>query len=614
MESQLLQLVLVPAAAGLLCLLLPRVKAIKEMIAGAAAIWVLYLSAALWSGDGFAVTLFKFDLSGLPVTMDLAGTPLSLMMVFFVGVFGVLSIIYSWKYRSGEKGNHLYYAFGLWTLAASDLALLSDNLLFFIIFWELSTLFLYALVNCGHKKRDAAAEGGYRTFALLGFSEAALLLGTVIVWVQFGNISISSLSIPTVGTLGVLLYLMFFSSALAKGGAIPLHAWVPKAAEGAPTSVMAFLPASLDKLLGIYFLFQITRNIFQLTPGMSLAVMTVGAVTILAAVMMALVQHDLKKLLAYHAVSQVGYMVLGIGTGTVVGIIGALFHMLNNAIYKAGLFYGAGAVEKQAGTTELDKLGGLAKFMPLTFFSMLVAALAISGVPPLNGFASKWMVYQGCVLADQPIMLIAAMLGSALTLASFIKVIYSTFFGHKPEALGKVREGSASLTLPQLVLAILCIVFGVFAIWPVTTFLMPAVGGELSPGVLGALSWGESLWSPGLATIMILVGLGLGILIYLFGKVFKPRTVDTYYGGERLDEEDIRVPGTGFYETIQNLPVLRSIYKDSEKGVWAPDYFLANIFDSVFVKGLKYMHTGVLSTYLSWTIIGLFVIIFVLII
>jgi len=159
-------------------------------------------------------------------------------------------------------------------------------------------------------------------------------------------------------------------------------------------------------------------------------VMILGALTIIIAVMMALVQHNGRKLLGYHAVSQVGYMVLGIGTGTPIGIIGGLFHMVNHAIYKSSLFLSFGSVEKRTGTPELDKLGGLAKKMPLTFIAALIGALSISGVPPFNGFFSKWMVYQGVLVSASQqgriwqivlnVCFVLAIFGSALTLASFI--------------------------------------------------------------------------------------------------------------------------------------------------------------------------------------------------
>jgi len=614
MEQMIYQLIYVPALAGLLCIILPKVKVIKELIAGAAAAYVLYLSANLWSAGDFAVNLASFSIAGIPLDLSLVATPLNTMAILFIGLFGVLGVLYSWRYRKGEPGNNLYYGLMLWTLVTSDLALLSNNLLFFVIFWEFSTLLLFGLVNTGHRNRKAAARAGARTFAVLGFSEAALLLGVIIIWTQFGTLSMKSLSIPTIGWRGIVLYIMFFSAAIAKAGAMPLHAWIPSAAEGAPTSIMAFLPASIDKLLGIYLLAYISMNLFVVTPGVRLMIMIIGAVTILAAVMLALVQHNLKRLLSYHAISQVGYMVLGIGTGTMIGIIGGLFHMINHSMYKACLFLGAGSVETQAKTTELEDLGGLARYMPLTFFSMVVAALSISGVPPLNGFASKWMVYQSCLEAGQPIMLIAAIVGSALTLASFIKVIFSVFFGHKPDALPSIKEAGPSMTIPQLVLAALCILFGIFAVWPVKTFLGPALGQNITGSLAGSLGWGGTLWGPSTATLMMLAGLAIGLLIYLVGRAFKPRRVNTYYGGEQLSEENIRIPGTGFYETIQKLPVLRSLYRDAEDGSLDPDYFVASIFDSIFVRGLKFLHKGVLSTYLSWSVIGLVIIIFVLIV
>ncbi len=160
----------------------------------------------------------------------------------------------------------------------------------------------------------------------------------------------------------------------------------------------ALLPASVDKLLGIYLLSRLVLNVFdRVSLGLNVLLMIIGAVTIVAGCGHGLVQHDLRKLLSFHAVSQVGYMILGIGTGTAIGIAGGLFHMLNNAIYKGALFLTAGAVEKRAGTMDLAELGGLGRMMPFTFATFGIAALAISGIPPLNGFVSKWMVYQGIV-------------------------------------------------------------------------------------------------------------------------------------------------------------------------------------------------------------------------
>ena len=164
--------------------------------------------------------------------------------------------------------------------------------------------------------------------------------------------------------------------------------------------------------------------------------MLIGVITIISAVMMALVQHNYKQLLGFHAVSQVGYMILGFGLGSAIGVAAGLFHMINNAIYKSGLFLSAGCIEYRTGKENIDDLGGLSKAMPVTFVASLIFAMSISGVPPFNGFASKWMIYQGIIDfgigSDLPnklwiLWLGLAVLGSALTLASFIKFIGGIF-------------------------------------------------------------------------------------------------------------------------------------------------------------------------------------------
>ncbi len=232
--------------------------------------------------------------------------------------------------------------------------------------------------------------------------------------------------------------------AIGKAGVMPFHTWIPDAAIDAPVAFMAFMPAAFEKLLGIYLLARLSLDVFKLEKGgdMSILMMTVGAVTIVLAVMMALIQKDFKRLLSYHAVSQVGYMILGIGTGVAVGIAGGIFHMINHAMYKCGLFLSAGSVEHRMGTTEMKKLGGLAREMPLTAAGFTVCALAISGVWPLNGFVSKEMVFHGALESGYTVFAVAAWLGAIFTFASFLKAGHSVFFGKPGEArpAGKVKE------------------------------------------------------------------------------------------------------------------------------------------------------------------------------
>jgi len=410
--------------------------------------------------------------------------------------------------------------------------------------------------------------------------------------------------------LPITAYLCIAIACFAKAGAMPFHSWIPDCAESAPVPVVAYLPASLDKLLGIYLLARISLDLFAMNEAMNIFLMLMGAFTIIAAVMMALVQHNMKRLLGYHAVSQVGYMVLGIGTGNPIGIAGGIFHMLNHAVYKSCLFLTAGNVEIKTKTTELDRLGGLGKLMPITYVCCLIASLSISGVPPFNGFVSKWMVYQGLIAKLQtpnsklqtiiPILcLAAAMFGSGLTLASFLKLLHATYLGQSKNStnLNQLKnEVNWTMWLPPVVLAIICVIFGVFANQiPLKYFILPAVEGVDFIGT----------WYAGLATLLIIAGLVLGLLIFSL-KGLKPaiRQDATYTGGEIMDLGQNRVTGTEFYNTIKELGLLRAIYKKAEIGFF--DIYEQGKRFIFSISGIfQYLHNGILPTYLAWILLGM---------
>ena len=212
------------------------------------------------------------------------------------------------------------------------------------------------MITTGGKNSNFA---GTKSFAMIGASDGALLLGITLLWMVSGTFAISEINVATGTIISVAAFLLLMVAAITKAGAMPLHTWIPTSGEYAPVSVMALLPAAIDKLLGIYLLVVIVRKLFEISVSLRLVMAIIGAATIIVAVMIAMVQHNLKKLLSYHAISQVGYMVLGIATGTTVGLVGGVFHMINHAIYKCCLFLCGGAVEKNAGTTELEELGGL---------------------------------------------------------------------------------------------------------------------------------------------------------------------------------------------------------------------------------------------------------------
>jgi formate hydrogenlyase subunit 3/multisubunit Na+/H+ antiporter MnhD subunit len=322
-------------------------------------------------------------------------------------------------------------------------------------------------------------------------------------------------------------------------------------------------------------------------------------------------------------------MLLGIGTGTVIGVLGGVFHMLNHAIYKSCLFLGAGAVERETKTMALDKLGGLVKVMPWTFGCMLIASLAIAGIPPLNGFASKWLVYQSCVAGGYPLFLVAALFGSVLTLASFVKVLHSVFWGPLPERYRKASDGGISMGLPLVSLAGLCVVFGLLAAFPLDQWIGPVVGLEPGTATSGATAlhgapetyltvaqmregaeastrFEQASFRPLVLTALLLVGTLLGLIVAFIGNMQWRRTRGVFIGGEPLNPVTNTFPGTEFYRTVRELPFIRGMLTAGEKGDTDVYDAGARIGGRV-IAGLRRIHTGVITDYLFWCFLGMVV-------
>ena len=591
----------VPVLLGLLCWMIPRgLQKVRELLA-------LFCSAAV-----FGLTIWLFAQGSLEWTINdtiiLRMDALSRFVLLACGFFGFLITLYSIRFMENNQNQPVYYGALLLTLGAACGAVLANHLLVLLVFWGFLGITLYLLILTGGEGSAAAAK---KTLTIVGGSDAVMLLGIALIYVLTSSFEMHAISLQLNSTLTVVIFICFIIAAFAKAGAIPFHSWIPDMAGTSPIPVTAFLPSALDKILGIYLLGRICLSLFKVTGAANLFLLILGSLTIVAAVLRALGQHDLKKLLAFHAISQVGYMIVGIGTGNPIGIIGGLFHMLNNTIYKTCLFLSGGAVQKRTGTTHLDRLGGLVRMMPITFVSFLIAALAISGIPPLNGFVSKWMIYQSLFeLGKQGdklwiIWLVAAMFGSGLTLASFMKLIHSVFLGIPSSQVQskKVKEVGFDMLLPVVLLALLCVVLGVFAYTiPLKHLLLPVVPEFQYLGV----------WSPGFSTTMIIIGIFIGIIIYLIGnlRMKNIREAESFIGGEQLPIES-RVTGTGFYTTIKKIPFINAFYRLDEESVF-DIYEQSGRISSGIVNLFKRMHTGILTMYMVWMLSGLFVLLILL--
>ncbi|MGQ9778854.1 MAG: proton-conducting transporter transmembrane domain-containing protein [Bacillota bacterium] len=530
-------------------------------------------------------------------------TPLNRVMALFIGLLGLLIYIYSLKGLPREdEGKSL--ALILWTTGCALGVVFSAHLLPLLVFWGLSGLVLYFYALLGGA---VGAEAAKKTFLMVGGADLFLLLGLAVLWRAGNSFRLADLRLGLTACWPRVAFFSLLLAALTKAGAFPVHTWVPAFSLHAPVEAAALLPASIDKILGVYLLFRVLNDFFVLTPPFRFVIMILGALTILVGVMMALVQHNGRKLLGYHAVSQVGYMVLGLGLGTPLGTAGGLFHLFNNTVYKTGLFLTLGAVEKKTGTADLARLGGRGRLMPWTFLAGLTCALAISGLPPLNGFVSKWLIYQSLVAetghqaaAVQTIYLaclVAAIFGSGLTLASFLKFLYTLFFGKMAPGLAeRAREASPAHRLVTGILAGLCLVMGIFA-FPLVVegLLRPVVN---TPVPLEALVPG--FYHPFTLVRLLPAGILLGGLFYLFCRRVR---VDRNYVGGQEDRPEFTVEGTRFYDPVRRLSPLAGLYRLAEQNYFDL-YHWAGSLTRRCETILQGIHTGLLPTYTGWVVGG----------
>ena len=594
--------ILIPLITAVIVILTPKkLKWAKEVVATTG--MALNLLAAIF--------LFKANISysipwsGFGINFSLKLYQFSAFIILATAAFAFLVTLYSTASLHAKNYAKQFYAYLLLTICLINGALLSDNLILMLFFWEGTLLTLFAMIAVGNKEAFKTAT---KAFIIVGVCDLCMMVGMAIAAHLAGTLTISKINITTNG-LGGLAFIFLMIGAISKAGSMPFHSWIPDAAIDAPLPFMAILPAALEKLLGIYFLTRISLDMFKLNvhSWASTTLMSIGAITILLAVMMALVQKDYKRLLSYHAISQVGYMILGIGTLVPAGIVGGLFHMINNALYKSCLFLTGGSVEKQTGTTDLAKLGGLAKMMPITFACFVIAAVSISGVPPFNGFFSKELVYDGA-LERGLIFYIAAILGSFLTAASFLKLGHAAFLGKREDSQKtgtkgqKIKEAPIRMLIPMILIAGTCILFGLWNALPVNKLIQPILGARL--GGHNFAGWPHSV----LLVVITVVVLVLALLNHIYG---------------------VRKTGKGLKASdhIRYAPILSNVYDRAEKRFFDPyniglhivngfsaiaswtDKAIDWVYNIFIVKvtyaitaAIRRLHTGNYRTYIIWSL------------
>ncbi len=593
----LLWTILLPTSAGLLCLLVPdRLKGVKEALA------LVVTGAGVWiAARLFGCEELRFFTTWLPfgIDLDLRLYHFSKFVLLGATGFSLLVAIYSVLFMTGKYNLRLYYSYMLLTSAFTYGAMLANNFVLLLFFWGALLLTLYGIIAIGSSSAYVTAA---KSFVIVGVTDLCLILGVMIVADLAGTLTMDEIRLPMSGIAGVAFILMMIG-ALGKAGAMPFHSWIPDAALDAPLPVMAFLPASLEKLLGIYLLARICLDFFEMNPAMGTVLLVIGSVTIVFAVAMALVQKNYKKLLSYHAISQVGYMVLGIGTGIPIGIAGGIFHMLNHSMYKCCLFLSGGSVEHMTGTTDLNRLGGLMRQMPITFICFAVAALSISGVPPFNGFFSKEMVFEAASRLDTPVFLFAAQLGAILTFASFLKLGHSAFLGRKKDELSRVKESPVPILVPMIVLSSGCILFGLYNEIPLRYLVEPVLTME-HEHFWGPIHWGSTI------TVISLVCLCVAFLNHVYGFIRSGTgigaadhihhapvlsAVYTWAARKYFDPYDLGMRSNRFTSSV--------LYAIDRMNNWLYDGLAVGVVN-FFSVGMRRAHTGLLNEYLSWCVAG----------
>ena len=511
---------------------------------GTAFVFALWTLASVIDADGHALAFGSYEwlsidtsnlllqqVGGPSLTVDLALRidGLSAIMLVIVTSVSLLVQIYSQGYMQGDGGYSRYYAYmSLFTAAMLGLIMV-DSIILVYVFWELVGLGSYLLIGFWFDKKSAG-DAAKKAFLTTRLGDVGFLLAILLIWTKTNTFSIPLLQEMaqhheiTDGVL-TLFALGIFAGAVGKSAQFPLHVWLPDAMEG-PTPVSALIHAATMVAAGVYLVARMFP-IFQTSDEALRTVAYVGGFTAIFAASIGIVVTDIKRVLAYSTISQLGYMMLALGVG---GYVAAIFHLLTHAFFKALLFLGSGSVNHASGTFDMRKMGGLRKFMPITYGTFLIGSLSLAGVPPFSGFWSKDAIL-GAAWADDKLLFAVAMVVVFMTALYTFRAIFLTFEGDwkggEPPQHGEAHvsqgehaadphESPLVMVLPLLVLAVPAVLIG-FTNFPShsTEGIAHLLEGALPESSAAALrsesfNWGIAISSTALA----LGGIGLAWAIY----------------------------------------------------------------------------------------------------
>ena len=404
---------------------------------------------------------------------------LTRLMLLTINLVALVAVVFSLRYMQRYTTKGFYFCLFFLMVAGMNGVALAGDMFNLFVFIEVAAISSYSLVAFGVESEEL--EASFKYLVLGSLASTFILFGVGILYNLTGTLNMAQMR-AQMGALGgnAALYVAagFFVMGLGmKAAMVPFHAWLPDAHPSAPAPISAMLSGVLIKALGVYALARVFFSVFGPRAEFATVLMVIGGLSMIIGVLLAVGQWDFKRLLAYHSISQMGYVVLALGIGGAVlakggdravaglAIFGGLFHLFNHAAFKSLLFLCSGATEYATGTRQLKELGGLAHRMPVTSGCCRIASLSIAGVPPFNGFWSKLIIIAAAVMAGYLWLAALAALVAFLTLVSFVKVQRYVIGGELPAQHANVREVPFSMCVAMVVLAVVCIGAGLLAPW-----------------------------------------------------------------------------------------------------------------------------------------------------
>jgi len=495
--------VVVPLAGAFLIMILGRfIRHFNKYFASLILLFLVIISFYSLVETGENLSVYKVGgwepVNRIPIGIYMVLDGFTAIILCIVNLIGFLSVFYSISYISRYTAENYFYALFCLMIAGMNGVVLSGDLFNIFVFLEISAISSYALVAFGVEKNELEATFKYQVLG--GLASFLVLFGIGFIYWKTKTLNIADIknafSTGYDKTYYLFVQILFLSGFGLKAAIIPFHAWLPDAHSSAPSPISAMLSGVLIKAVGIYVIIRLFFNMFELSEGMAILITTLGTLSMVIGVFLAIGQWDIKRLLAYHSISQMGYVVLSVGIGmilisrgnnsevAVLAIAGGIFHLINHAAFKGLLFLNAGAIEYSIGTRDLKEMGGLYKSMPVTSATSFVASLSISGIPPFNGFFSKLIIIIAAIMAEFYLLAALAVIVSIITLASFLKFQRYAFYNKSDNKLqGQIKEVPFPMIFSMIILSILCLLLSLLAFPGIReVVLSPAIDILTEPG------------------------------------------------------------------------------------------------------------------------------------